>query len=278
MKKLCLMLTAALLLVLCACTSEKQADLQPETPDISESAVSWNDLTFDRTLPLSYATRFSVSYAGDDYTRITIGSDQEFLLVAENAETPEGVPASVTVLHQPLSHIYLVASAAMDYFDHLDAVDRISLSGLKTGDWYIESAKAAMEAGSMRYAGKYSAPDYEAILESGCDLAIENTMIYHTPEVIEQLQTTGVPVLVERSSYESEKRTWPARSMTSSLPRCLPFSIRRQAVKPSHFSTSIPPARSMSANRGTTSQRPSRWRAGSMFRSTKAARKTRCPR
>ena len=203
MKKLCLMLTAALLLLLCACTSEKQADLQPEPPDISESAVSWDGLTFDRELPLSYATQFSVSYAGDDYTRITIGTDQDFLLVAENAEIPEGVPASVTVLHRPLSHIYLVASAAMDYFDHLDAVDRISLSGLKTGDWYIESAKAAMEAGSMRYAGKYSAPDYEAILESGCDLAIENTMIYHTPEVIEQLQTTGVPVLVERSSYES---------------------------------------------------------------------------
>ena len=203
MKKLCLMLTAALLLLLCACTSEKQADLQPEPPDISESAVSWDGLTFDRELPLSYATQFSVSYAGDDYTRITIGTDQDFLLVAENAEIPEGVPASVTVLHRPLSHIYLVASAAMDYFDHLDAVGRISLSGLKTGDWYIESAKAALEAGSMRYAGKYSAPDYEAILESGCDLAIENTMIYHTPEVIEQLQTTGVPVLVERSSYES---------------------------------------------------------------------------
>ena len=69
MKKLCLMLTAALLLLLCACTSEKQADLQPETPDISESAVSWDGLTFDRELPLSYATQFSVSYAGDDYNR-----------------------------------------------------------------------------------------------------------------------------------------------------------------------------------------------------------------
>lgn len=204
MKKLCLMLTAALLLLLCACTSEKQADLQPETPDISESAVSWDGLTFDRELPLSYATQFSVSYAGDDYTRITIGTDQDFLLVAENAETPEHIPESVTVLHRPLSHIYLVASAAMDYFDHLGAVDRISLSGLKAGDWYIESAKAAMEAGSMRYAGKYSAPDYEAILESGCDLAIENTMIYHTPEVKEQLEKFGIPVLVERSSYETD--------------------------------------------------------------------------
>lgn len=92
----------------------------------------------------------------------------------------------------------------MDYFDRLDAVDRIALSGLKASDWYIESAKAAMENGSMVYAGKYSAPDYETILGAGCDLAIENTMVYHTPEVIEQLQTVGVPVLVERSSYESD--------------------------------------------------------------------------
>ena len=203
MKKLLLALTAALLLLLCACTSGNQAELQPEVSEAQESAVSWDDLTFDRTLPLSYATQFSVSYAGSDYTRVTIGTDQDFLLVAENAETPADVPASVTVLRRPLSHIYLVASAAMDYFDHLDAVDRIALSGLKASDWYIERAKAAMEEGNMRYAGKYSAPDYETILESGCDLAIENTMIYHTPEVIEQLQTTGVPVLVERSSYES---------------------------------------------------------------------------
>ena len=81
---------------------------------------------------------------------ITIGSDQEFLLVAQDAAVPENVPSSITILRQPLSHIYLVASAAMDYFDRLDAVDRIALSGLKACDWYIESAKAAMEDGSMR--------------------------------------------------------------------------------------------------------------------------------
>ena len=55
----------------------------------------------------------------------------------------------------------------------------------------------------MVYAGKYSAPDYELILSEGCDLAVESTMIYHTPEVKEQLEDFGIPVLVERSSYES---------------------------------------------------------------------------
>ena len=83
-------------------------------------------------------------------------------------------------------------------------MDRIALSGQKESDWYIDEAKAAMQAGTMVYAGKYSAPDYETILAEGCDLAIENTMIYHTPEVVEQLESVGVPVLIERSSYESD--------------------------------------------------------------------------
>ena len=56
----------------------------------------------------------------------------------------------------------------------------------------------------MLYAGKYSEPDYELILSQGCDLVLENTMIYHSPEVIEQFETLGIPVLVEMSSYESE--------------------------------------------------------------------------
>ena len=205
MKKLFIALLAALLLAFAACAAPQQETAAPE-PAQSEpaSAVSWDDLTFDRTLPLQYATQFSVSYAGEDYTRLTIGDDQTFLVVAGDAPVPDGVPADVTVLTRPLSHIYLVATAAMDYFRQLDAIDAIALSGQKEADWHIDEAKAAMQAGTMVYAGKYSAPDYETILAAGCDLAIENTMIYHTPEVIEQLERIGIPVLIERSSYEPE--------------------------------------------------------------------------
>ncbi len=56
----------------------------------------------------------------------------------------------------------------------------------------------------MEYAGKYSAPDYERIVDKSCSLAIESTMIYHCPKVKEQLENLGVPVLVERSSYEAD--------------------------------------------------------------------------
>lgn len=182
----------------------------------------------------------------------------------------------------------------MDYFDHLDAVDRISLSGLKAGDWYIESAKAAMEDGSMRYAGKYSAPDYEAILESGCDLAIENTMIYHTPEVIEQLQTTGVPVLVERSSYESSplgRIEWLklygalvgkedlACSQYDELLAALSPILDQEASGQTIAFFYINSSGAVNVRKsGDYIAKAIAMAAGSMFRSMKAARKTRCPR
>ena len=193
------LLTLLAVLTLCACGDKAQDGSNGEN-----AAVAWDTLSFDKTMPLDYATQFSVSYAGDDYKRITIGQDQEFLLVTEGAAVPSGVPEGVTVLQQPLDEIYLLASAAMDSFAQLDAVDSIRFSGRKESDWYIEQAKEAMSAGDMLYAGKYSEPDYELILSQGCDLVLENTMIYHSPEVIEQFETLGIPVLVEMSSYESE--------------------------------------------------------------------------
>ena len=125
-------------------------------------------------------------------------------MIPEDGALPGGLPADITPLRQPLDCIYLVATAAMDLFRALDAIGNIRLSGTDAAGWYIPEAVAALESGDMLYAGKYSAPDYERILAEGCDLAIESTMIYHSPEVKEQLERLGIPVLVERSSYESD--------------------------------------------------------------------------
>ena len=198
------LLAAALALLtvlsLCACGAPGTA----QSPDAAAGEQSWSELTFDRTMPLRYATHFSVSYAGESYKHIIIDNDREYLVVAEGAAVPDGVPEEVTVLQQPLDQIYLVASAAMDNFEKLDAVSAITLSGRKESDWYIQGAQEAMRSGAMVYAGKYSEPDYELILSQGCDLAVENTMIYHSPEVLEQLERLEIPVLVETSSYEDE--------------------------------------------------------------------------
>ena len=144
-----------------------------------------------------------MDYCAGGYQRIAIGDGNRYLVVPAGAEVPAGVPEEVTVLRQPLESIYLVATSAMDLFRQLDAIDAVTLAGLDASGWYIEEAREAIEAGRMVYAGKYGAPDYERILDLECDLAVESTMIYHTPEVKEQLERLGIPVLVERSSYES---------------------------------------------------------------------------
>lgn len=160
-------------------------------------------LVFSHSYPLEYATQFTADCYEGGYTLLTITeSGDKFLVTPEGAAEVDDLPEGVTVLRQPMQNIYLVSTSIMDLFIALDGLDSISLSGTKAEGWYLDEAKAAMQEGKIAYAGKYSAPDYEQILAANCGLAFENTMIYHTPEVKEQLERFGIPVLVERSSYE----------------------------------------------------------------------------
>ena len=203
MKKRLILLVLCLTLLLAACGGpENVATTQPQAETASQ-AVRYEELLFENVMPLSYATGFSVSYSEEGYKLLTIGEDQTYLVVGENMPVPEEVPDTVTVLQQPLDQIYLVSTGAMDHFIKLNALDSIILSSQKADAWYLPEAKQAMEEGKIAYAGKYSAPDYETVLGSGCNLVIENAMIYHAPEVLEKLRSLGLPVLVELSSYES---------------------------------------------------------------------------
>ena len=203
MKKRLILLALCLTLLLAACGGpENVATTQPQAETASQ-AVRYEELLFENVMPLSYATGFSVSYSEEGYKLLTIGEDQTYLVVGEDMPVPEEVPDTVTVLQQPLDQIYLVSTGAMDHFIELNALDSIILSSQKADAWYLPEAKQAMEEGKIAYAGKYSAPDYETILGSGCNLVIENAMIYHAPEVLEKLRSLGLPVLVELSSYES---------------------------------------------------------------------------
>ena len=114
----------------------------------------------------------------------------------------KGDALELTVLQQPLTTTYVAASAVMAPLCDLGAVSQIRFSGLREEGWYVDEARAAMKAGSMLFAGKYSEPDYETLLREGCDLALESTMIYRSPEVIEKLNALGIPVYIDYSSYE----------------------------------------------------------------------------
>lgn len=198
-KKCCAVMTAAMMMA-----AALQWEYPVQAAHMEErKPVSLAGLDFDHSMELKYADQFTVDYYEDGYVLISIVDSGSFLLVPEGGKIPEGLPEEITVIQKPVDHIYLVATSAMDLFCALDALDEISLSGTDTDGWYIEDAKKAMEEGNILFAGKYSAPDYERILSEDCDLAVESTMIYHTPEVKEKLEQFGIPVMVERSSYES---------------------------------------------------------------------------
>ena len=188
------------LFIICICTvcTAYAAD-----KDNAKTPVDIPGLTYDHSMELSYAEEFSVDYYNDGYALITIDQEGQFLVVPEGKKAPKGLEKDITVIQQPLNNIYLVATSAMDLFRAIDGIDSIRLSGTQENGWYIQEAKDAMESGKMIYAGKYNAPDYELILNEGCGLAIESTMIHHNPEVEEKLEQFGIPVMVERSSYES---------------------------------------------------------------------------
>lgn len=163
--------------------------------------VSFSDLKVNGQMELSYADQFTVEQYGA-YKMITIVNNGRFLLIPEGASEPSGIPDDVTVIKQPLSHVYMVSSAVMDLICELDALSSVSYTGTKQKDWAVEKAADAMNNGSLIYAGKYSAPDYELLLSGGCTFAVENTMITHNPEVKEKLEEIGIQVMIERSSYE----------------------------------------------------------------------------
>ena len=160
-------------------------------------------LTFTEETALRYAKVFRLFRYEGGYTLIHIDGDADYLVVPEGAAVPANVDSSIMVLQQPVNKIYLAATSAMSLFSAVDALDHIRLTGTRESGWYIDAAVEAMQRGDIEFAGKYSEPDYERLIDEECDLAIESTMIYHTPKVKEMIEDLGIPVLVDRSSYES---------------------------------------------------------------------------
>ena len=206
----CLLLMG--LLGLCSCGSpsfdsvENTSSETSENPTVLEQTESRDEkqveLVYESSMELKYAENFSVYYYAGGYKLLTVKDGTKLLVVPEGKAVPEDLDEDVYIMQQPIENLYLVATAVMDMFDSLDAVDTIRLSGQKEGNWYIESANEAMANGDMLYAGKYNKPDYELIVSENCSLAIENMMISHSPEVKEMLEDFGIPLIIDYSSYE----------------------------------------------------------------------------
>ena len=198
-KRVFILLTTILMSVMLACCGS--ADTQ-----------SKQDSAFDghRTgsMELLYADQFHVDFYDDGIAVIEVEDGLKYLVTEDPEALPEWLPENIsedmTIISAPASSVYNAASSAMDLIDAIGAIDSVIMTSTQAGDWSIDKIRELVENDKIRYIGKYRAPDYEALLEENVDLAIESTMIYHSPQVKEAIEELGIPVLVERSSYESE--------------------------------------------------------------------------
>lgn len=189
---------------LCGCGTS--SDTKKDTVGVTKEATPSMDALGESTghLQLAYAKNFSIDYYDEGYKLLTIKDGTQILIVPKGKEALDNLDESIIVLQQPVNNIYLVSSAVMDMFRELNAFDTIGFSAQKAENWYVEGAKAAMENGDILYAGKYSSPDYELLVSKKCSLAIENSMILHSPDVKEMLEDFDIPVIIEYSSYETD--------------------------------------------------------------------------
>ena len=161
-------------------------------------------LTFSVRDKLDYAEEFDIFRYEDGYIVIdTHEEGKKYLVVPAGKDVPEDLDDSIIVIEQPVANIYLAATSSMSLFDAADGLEHITMTSVNADGWTVDAAVNALKTGEMTYAGKYNQPDYEMILNKNCRLAIESTMIYHNPEVIEMFGELGIPVFVDRSSYES---------------------------------------------------------------------------
>ena len=191
------------------------ADGFATTDDVSD-APDITGITIESQMVLNYAECFNVYYCTDGYKLLDVKDGAQYLLVPDGKEAPDDLDSDVIVIHQPLERIYMAATSPMALFDAIDSLDTIRLSGETADNWYVQDAVDAMNAGTMIFAGKYSEPDYELLVSENCDLAIESTMILHSPKVQEMTVIPCGRWSVTARLYSREARSTRRSSSSAS--------------------------------------------------------------
>lgn len=187
-------------------SNENISDLGESISDfgtLSSAAASFIDgLEIVSELKPQYAERFRVLYT-ENFIVIIINNMYCYVMGEDIERFSDNIPNEVTVLKGPLEKIYVAGTGSMDYFVTLDVLSAVKFSSIDSKEWNLDKVSQEMEEGNIVYAGKYSAPDYERLVGDGCDLAVLNTMISHSPETLDMLDNLSIPYIIDYSSYES---------------------------------------------------------------------------
>ena len=176
-----------------------------ENAGSDENAVSFDKMKSTGRMKLKYATEFTVDEYEDDIYCINV-EDDKYMLVPEKGSLPMNIPDEITVIRTPVNKAYVASTSSMDFFTRLGVLDKVGFTSSDAADWTDNNVSNKVKSGKIKYVGKYDAPEYESLITGKADLAVENTMIYHSPDTKEKLEELSIPVFVDRTSYEKDPR------------------------------------------------------------------------
>ncbi|MCR5747681.1 MAG: ABC transporter substrate-binding protein [Lachnospiraceae bacterium] len=174
-----------------------------EKAEIDANAADYNTMKSTGKMKLNYASEFNVDEYENDIYCINV-EDDKYLLVPEKGSLPYNIPKDIKVIRTPVNKVYVASTSSMDFFSKLNALDKVAFVSSEASDWTDQAVSGKVKSGKIKYVGKYDAPDYETLITDKADLAVENTMIYHSPETKEKLEELAIPVFVDRTSYEKD--------------------------------------------------------------------------
>lgn len=148
--------------------------------------------------------------------KLYMGNVVKYLIVPEGAVIPAGLDKDVIVINQPVESAYVASTDALNILDKLDLTDKITALGMEKEDCTVDSLTAALEDGSVTFAGKDEDTDYKALVKSQCGISILSSDILPTEEAdteakenllkdsAEKYSTLKIPFIVDRSADEKD--------------------------------------------------------------------------
>ena len=148
--------------------------------------------------------------------KLYMGNVVKYLIVPEGAVIPAGLDKDVIVINQPVESAYVASTDALNILDKLDLTDKVTTLGMEKEDCTVDSLTAALEDGSVTFAGKDEDTDYKALVKSQCGISILSSDILPTEEAdteakenllkdsAEKYSTLKIPFIVDRSADEKD--------------------------------------------------------------------------
>ena len=148
--------------------------------------------------------------------KLYMGNVVKYLIVPEGAVIPAGLDKDVIVINQPVESAYVASTDALNILDKLDLTDKVTALGMEKEDCTVDSLTAALEDGSVTFAGKDEDTDYKALVKSQCGISILSSDILPTEEAdteakenllkdsTEKYSTLKIPFIVDRSADEKD--------------------------------------------------------------------------